>query len=375
MKVMTIVGTRPELIRLSRVIALLDQHVEHILVHTGQNYDFELNEVFFRDLEIRKPDYFLDTDHTSLGRMIGSLIVSVEELLIKEKPDAILILGDTNSSMAVIIARRMRIPVYHMEAGNRSFDLNISEEVNRRLVDHVADFNLVYTEHARRNLLEEGLPPRQIYHTGSPMREVLEYYADKIETSNILRERELTKSGYILVSLHREENVDNTVSLTTALETFENLGEYFDCPVLVSTHPRTRNRLDKLGKTNTSKRVIFHKPFGYFDYIMLQKNALCVVSDSGTVSEESALLGFPAVTIRNSIERPEALDTGRIIICGLKKENVLRAVKYVCTNWNAEDDIPADYKVANTADRVLKLIIGTVDLVHGWNGIETQDLQ
>jgi UDP-N-acetylglucosamine 2-epimerase len=374
MKVMTIAGTRPELIRLSRVINRLDSAVEHVLVHTGQNYDYELNEVFFKDLGIRRPDYFLDTDRSSLGKMIGTLLIRVEDVLREEQPDAVLILGDTNSAMACILARRMRIPVYHMEAGNRSFDLNIPEEMNRRLVDHVSDINLVYTEHARRNLIAEGLSPRQIYLTGSPMAEVLQHYASHIKESGILDEQGLTSGEYLLVSLHREENVDNRASLQTILHTLEVLGKKFDRPVLVSTHPRTRNRLEKVAPDRMPDGVIFHAPFGFMDYVKLQQNAFCVVSDSGTISEEAAILGFPAVTIRNSMERPEAMDHGNIVLCGLKAPVVESAIR-LATSIDGSREIPAEYRVTNCSERVLRILVGTAGLVHGWNGVQRQDLQ
>lgn len=375
MKVMTIAGTRPELIRLSRVIHGLDQACDHVLVHTGQNYDYELNEVFFKDLELRKPDFFLDTDRSSLGTMIGTLIIRIEELLKSEAPDAVLILGDTNSAMACIMARRLRIPVYHMEAGNRSFDLNIPEEMNRRLVDHVSDINLVYTEHARRNLLAEGLPARQVYLTGSPMREVLDHYAPRFAKSRVLEEQGLEAGGYLLVSLHREENVDNRAGLQTILDTLGHLGQRFGKDVLVSTHPRTRKRLEQLGPDQLPKGVRFHPPFGFHDYISLQQHAFCVLSDSGTVSEEAAILGFPAVTIRNSMERPEAMDHGNIILCGLEQDAVETAVKHVTRGNDLQPELPPEYMVRNCSERVIRILLGTVGLIHRWNGIARQDLQ
>jgi UDP-N-acetyl-L-fucosamine synthase len=374
MKVMTIAGTRPELIRLSRVLELLDKHVQHVFVHTGQNYDYELNEIFFKELEIRKPDHFLDVDRSSLGRMLGSLFVKIEALLLDEKPDAILILGDTNSAMTCVMARRMRIPVFHMEAGNRSFDLNIPEEINRRIVDHTADVNIVYTEHARRNLLAEGLPPRQIYLSGSPMCEVLDYYADKIASSTVLEENKLTAKAYITASIHREENVDNKKNLASIISVLEHLNQVYKMPVLISTHPRTRERLSRMNMGALPDGLHFHKPFGFFDYVTLQKNSFCVVSDSGTVSEEAALLNFPAVTIRNSMERPEAMDHGNVVLCGLKPDAVQRAVEAV-VSISGSPEIPSEYLVKNCSVRVLRILLGTVDLLHRWNGIELQDLQ
>jgi UDP-N-acetylglucosamine 2-epimerase (non-hydrolysing) len=373
---MTVVGTRPELIRLSRVIARLDTCAAHLLVHTGQNYDYELNQVFFEELGIRRPDVFLQTDPSTLGRMIGTLMIQAEELLLRERPDAVLILGDTNSSLCCVIARRLRIPVFHMEAGNRSFDLNVPEEVNRRLVDHVCDVNLVYTEHARRNLLAEGLPARQIYLSGSPMREVLEHYRDGIAASPVLGELGLEPRGYLLASLHREENVDNARSLRLVLRTLNHVAETWKLPVLVSTHPRTARRLEKLDEQSIHPALRFHKPFGFFAYVHLQQQAFCVLSDSGTISEEAALLGFPAVTLRNSMERPEALDCGGIVLCGLEPPQVEQAVRLVTAAGAAPGrEIPRDYLARDVSERVARLILGTAPLLHRWNGIETQDLQ
>jgi UDP-N-acetyl-L-fucosamine synthase len=375
MRVTTIVGTRPELIRLSRVIARLDEAVEHRLVHTGQNWDHRLSGLFFEELGIREPDAWLETDPSSLGTMLGTLLIAAESEFVTHRPDAVLILGDTNSSLACVIARRMRIPVFHMEAGNRSFDLNIPEEVNRRLVDHVADMNLVYTEHARRNLLAEGLPPRQIVLTGSPMGEVLEHYAGPIEASPVLGELGLVPGGYLLASLHREENVDNRASLGTLLETLGALADEHGLPVVVSTHPRTARRLAALGGGEAHPALRFLEPFGFFAWIKLQQEARCVLSDSGTISEEAAILGFPAVTLRRSMERPEALDHGTILLCGLEAGAVSRAVRLAIAGGGEAREIPAEYRVRNVSERVVRLIAGTAGLLHGWNGIERQDLQ
>jgi UDP-N-acetylglucosamine 2-epimerase len=372
LKVMTILGTRPEIIRLSRVMALLDRHVQHIIVHTGQNYDYELNEVFFNDLEIRKPDYFLQVDTSSLGAVLGGTLIKVEEVLKKERPDAVLILGDTNSSVAGIMAKRLKIPIFHMEAGNRCFDFNVPEEINRRIIDHIADFNLVYTEHARRHLLSEGLPHRRIYLTGSPMYEVLTYYRDRIDGSGILDELNLRDQGYFVVSVHREENVDNPANLEKILTVLNRLAERYDVPVIVSTHPRTRKRLEGLQSMEMDPRIRFLKPFGFFDYVHLEMHALCTVSDSGTISEESAVLSFPAVTIREAIERPEALDAGRIILTGLDVDTVLDAVGLVTVEdrERLEKEIPAEYRIPDTSWRVLKLILGTAKLSNTWDGIK-----
>ena len=290
LKVMTIVGTRPELIRLSRVIARLDETVNHVLVHTGQNYDYLLNEIFFRDLGIRQPDHSLAVDTTSLGRVLGETLIRTEEVLALERPDAVIILGDTNSAIAAVMAKRMHVPVYHMEAGNRCFDERVPEETNRRLVDHVADFNLVYTEHARRNLLAEGIHPSKILLTGSPMREVLDYYRPQIDASDVLSRLDLTEQGYFLVSAHREENVDPPERLRMLLDCLNAVRDRWRLPVLVSTHPRTRKRLESLQDWAENRRHFFHEPFGFHEYNRLQLGAACVLSDSGTISEESALL-------------------------------------------------------------------------------------
>ncbi|MEN0110519.1 MAG: UDP-N-acetylglucosamine 2-epimerase (non-hydrolyzing), partial [Planctomycetota bacterium] len=347
-KVMTILGTRPEIIRLSRVMALLDRHVEHVLVHTGQNSDYELNEVFFEDLRVREPDHFLGIRRDSLGVILGDVLVKSEAVLREERPDAVLILGDTNSAFAGVLARRMKIPVYHMEAGNRCFDFNVPEEINRRIVDHVSDFNLVYTEHARRNLLSEGVHPRRVYLTGSPMREVLDDNRPMIEASDALQRLGLTPQGYLLVSLHRAENVDHRDSLLRLLEILSTLAERFDRPVIVSTHPRTRQRLDAV-EAELDPRVRFLKPFGYHDYVKLQLESFCTVSDSGTISEESSILGFPAVTTRTAIERPEAMDSGHIVLTGLDTDTVVESVEFVTRNREAAagQPIAAEYQVPN----------------------------
>lgn len=371
LKVMTILGTRPEIIRLSRVMALLDRHVQHIIVHTGQNYDYELNEVFFNDLEIRKPDYFLQVDTSSLGTVLGDTLIKIEQVLREERPDAVLILGDTNSSVAGIMAKRLKIPIFHMEAGNRCFDFNVPEEINRRIIDHIADFNLVYTEHARRHLLSEGLPHRRIYLTGSPMYEVLTCYRDRIEASGILSELSLQDQGYFVVSVHREENVDNPANLEKILTVLNRLAERYDVPIIVSTHPRTRKRLESLQSMEMDPRIRFLKPFGFFDYVHLEMHALCTISDSGTISEESAVLSFPAVTIREAIERPEALDAGSIILTGLDVDTVLDAVGLVMAEGreHLETEIPAEYRIPDTSWRVLKFILGTAKLSNMWDGI------
>jgi len=374
-KVVTILGTRPEIIRLSRVMARLETYCEHILVHTGQNYDYELNEVFFSDLGVRQPDHFLGVDTSSLGATVGGILVETEKVLASENPDAVLILGDTNSAIAAYIARRMKIPVYHMEAGNRCFDRNVPEETNRKMVDHISDFNLVYTEHARRNLIAEGLHARRIYITGSPMREVLEHYRSEIESSNVLEKLKLKPREYLLVSMHREENVDNPENLTELVHALNRLAEAHDCPIIVSTHPRTRKRLNALVKLKKDDRISWMKPFGFHDYNYLQMAAKCVISDSGTIAEESSMLDFPAVTPRFSIERPEAMDTGAIIACGYTADNIVRAVQIVIMQHNesaekeSESFVPNDYRITNTSQRVVNLIVGTAKLSNQWDGI------
>ncbi|MCX5070016.1 UDP-N-acetylglucosamine 2-epimerase (non-hydrolyzing) [Micromonospora lupini] len=370
-RVMTVVGTRPEIIRLSRVLARLDETVEHVLVHTGQNWDSSLSDVFFSELRLREPDRFLRVDTSSLGRVLGGVLVGMEAAIAEVRPDALLVLGDTNSCIAALMARRMRVPVYHMEAGNRCFDLNVPEETNRRLVDHVADFNLVYTEHARRNLLAEGLHPRRILHTGSPMREVLEHYRAPIAGSTILRQLELDRGRYFLVSAHREENVDRPDRLQRLLDCLVAVRDRWGFPVLVSTHPRTRKRLEALAPDATAlDGIAFHDPFGLLDYVHLQTGAYCTLSDSGTISEEAAILGFPAVTLRESIERPEALDAGGIIMTGLDPQGVVEAVEVTVAQVAAQGvPCPVDYQVPDTSRRVVDFILSTVRRHHDWAGI------
>ncbi|KRE35493.1 UDP-N-acetyl glucosamine 2-epimerase [Janibacter sp. Soil728] len=377
LKVMTVVGTRPELIRLSRVLHRLDDTagIDHVLVHTGQNYDYELNQVFFDDLGIRQPDHMLGVDTSSLGAVLGGTLIAVESVIREEQPDALLVLGDTNSCIAALMARRMKVPVYHMEAGNRCFDLNVPEETNRRLVDHVADFNLVYTEHARRNLLAEGLHPRRILKTGSPMREVLNAYADQIQTSPVLADRGLSEGGYFLVSAHREENVDSPERLRMLLACLNAVHEKFGLPVFVSTHPRTRKRLEALPDWSAPQGITFSDPLGFHDYNKLQLSAACCLSDSGTIAEESSLLGFPAVTLRDSIERPEALDTGGIIMTGLDVDDVVAAVQVAMASGYTQDGVghltPDDYLIDNTSERTVKFILSTARRHHAWAGIRS----
>lgn len=369
MKIMTLVGTRPEVIRLSRVLARLDATtgVEHLLVHTGQNWDYRLNGIFFEQMGLRAPDEVLDVDHSSLGATLGDILRESERVLLRERPDAFLVLGDTNSALSVIMARRLRIPSYHMEAGNRCFDANVPEEVNRRIVDHTADFNLVYTEHARRNLLSEGIHPRRLLLTGSPMREVIDFYRPGIVESPILTDLGLVEGGYFLASAHREENVDSPSRLAMLVDALNAVAQNWEMPVLVSTHPRTRQRLEAAGLWS-HPLITFHEPVGFLEYNRLQMGAACVLSDSGTISEESALLGFPAVTLRSSIERPEALDTGSITMTDLNAADVVSGVSFVMQR-SGQPEAPADYQIPNSGERVVNFILSTAGQHQSWSGL------
>jgi len=367
MKVMTVVGTRPEIIRLSRVMARLDSVVDHVLVHTGQNWDRQLNEVFFEELDLRRPDHVMHINTSSLGNVLGDILRESERLIEAERPDAFLVLGDTNSALSAIMAKRMQVPVYHMEAGNRCFDENVPEETNRRLVDHVADFNLVYTEHARRNLLAEGLHPRRVMLTGSPLREVLSHYSSAIQASDVLTRQGLLPGEYLLVSAHREENVDSPARLRQLLDSLVAATEATGLRALVSTHPRTRDRLTGVvGATPDS--LTFHDPFGFLDYVHLQQHASCVLSDSGTISEESAMLSFPAVTLRPSIERPEALDAGSITMTDLRPAEVIQAIE-MARRLQAERSVPWEYEVDNCSVRVANYIASTAPQHRTWAGL------
>jgi UDP-N-acetylglucosamine 2-epimerase (non-hydrolysing) len=371
LKVLTVVGTRPEVIRLSRVMSLLDEHVNHIIAHTGQNYDYELNEIFYKDLELRKPDFFLNVDVSSLEASVGDIIRKSGELLRQEKPDALLVLGDTNSCLSAYMAKRLHIPIFHMEAGNRCFDFNVPEEINRRIIDHISDFNLVYTEHARRHLISEGIPHRRIYLSGSPMFEVLNHYRHRILTSEILSSLKLRPKEYFIISTHREENVDNPENLGKILLILNRLANEYGMPIIVSTHPRTRKRIEAMADLNVSSLVRFLKPFGFTDYVNLQMNAMCTVSDSGTISEESAILNFPAISLRNSMERPEAQDAGTIILTGFDSDTVLSSIRLAISEHEANvlKEIPADYKIPDTSWRVLKMLQGGSSLSNLWHGI------
>jgi UDP-N-acetylglucosamine 2-epimerase len=344
-------------------------------VHTGQNYDYSLNEVFFKDLGIRQPDHMLGVDTSSLGAVLGGTLIAAERVMLAEKPDAVLVLGDTNSCIAAVMAKRLRIPVYHMEAGNRCFDENVPEETNRKLVDHVADFNLVYTEHARRNLLAEGLHPRRIIKTGSPMREVLDAYRAEIVSSDVVGRLGLTEGGYFLASAHREENVDHPDRLRALLGCLVAVHEAYDLPVFVSTHPRTRKRLEALPEWVEPEGITFSDPLGFHDYNRLQVSATCCLSDSGTIAEESTLLGFAAVTLRDSIERPEALDTGGILMTGLDRDNVVAAVGAAMRAGHSGEGVghltPEDYLIDNASERAVNFILSTARRHHQWAGIRT----
>ena len=367
MKVMTIVGTRPEIIKLSRVIAELERHVRHVLVHTGQNFDYELNEIFFEQLELRKPDHFLEAAGKTAAETIGNVIARADRIMARERPDALLLLGDTNSCLAAIPAKRRKIPIFHMEAGNRCFDERVPEEVNRRIVDHVSDINLPYTEHARRYLLREGIRPETVIKTGSPMREVLTYYEARIEASRVLERLELEPQGYFLVSAHREENIDNAENLADLLASLGAIAKRYGRRVIVSTHPRTRNKLAALDRKALPAKVEFLKPLGFIDYVKLQTNARCVLSDSGTLTEESALLAFPAVMIRQAHERPEGMDEGTLIMSGLKAGQVLAAIDATtahCAQHERPFRTPSDYESDNVSLKVVRIILSYTDYVN-----------
>lgn len=374
LKVVTVLGTRPEIIRLSRVMALLDEYLDHKIVHTGQNYDYELNEIFFKELGIRQPDYYLEVNTETLGTVLGEILIKAEQVFKQENPDAVLILGDTNSSIACIIAKRMKIPIYHMEAGNRCFDQNVPEEINRRIIDHIADYNLVYTEHARRHLLSEGIHHRRIYLTGSPIREILTHYEKQINSSKILEKLELKPKGYFLVSTHREENVDYSYKLRKILHILNGIIEKYDLPIIVSTHPRISKRMESLTDYKNNDKIRFLKPFGYPDYVHLQNNALCTISDSGTISEESTILGFPAINLREATERPEALDAGTIILTGIDESTVLDAIEVTINEPDRAKHIPTEYLIQDVSWRVLKFILGTSKLSNKWAAIEKSDI-
>lgn len=367
LKVMTIVGTRPELIKMSRVIAEFDLHTQHILVHTGQNYDYELNQLFFEDLGIRKPDYFLEAVGENAAQTIARVIEKSDSVMEKEQPDAVMLYGDTNSCLAVIAAKRRKIPVFHMEAGNRCFDQRVPEELNRKVLDHLSDINLVLTEHARRYLIAEGVRPETIIKTGSHMREVLDHYMPMVQKSDVLQRMGLQTARFFIVSAHREENVDTPQNMLDMVETLNALAEQYDMPVIVSTHPRTQKRLDAMDLGKLNPHIQFLKPFGFCDYVKLQMEALCVVSDSGTISEEGSLLNLPAITIRNAHERPEGMDVGTLIMSGLKKERVLDAVRVIIAQHDRTHRVMkpvADYEAGPVSKQLLRVVLSYVDYVN-----------
>jgi UDP-N-acetylglucosamine 2-epimerase (non-hydrolysing) len=367
LKVMTLVGTRPELIKMSRVIAELDQHVDHVLVHSGQNYDYELNQVFFDDLGIRKPDQFLGVNAATAAKTIAAVIEKSDEVLELVKPDALLLYGDTNSCLAVISAKRRKVPVFHMEAGNRCFDQRVPEELNRKVLDHLSDINLVLTEHARRYLIAEGIRPETIIKTGSHMNEVLAHYMPRITQSDVVQRLSLEPNKFFIVSAHREENVDSPENLGDFVETLNELAHVYGFPIVVSTHPRTRKRLDEKGDVHFNPLVRFAKPFGFFDYIKLQMEALCVISDSGTITEEASLLNLPAITIRNAHERPEGMDVGTLIMSGLRKERVLDAIKVILAQHDKSVRVMQavdDYASGPVSKQVLRVVLSYTDYIN-----------
>ena len=369
MKVMTIVGTRPEIIKMSRVIAEVEKFLDHVLVHTGQNYDYELNEIFFNDLGVRKPDYFLDAAGRSVAHTIGNVISLSDEVMEKEKPDCVLLYGDTNSCLAVISAKRRKIPIFHFEAGNRCFDQRVPEEINRKILDHLSDINLPLTEHARRYLISEGIRPDRVIKSGSPMMEILQYHREQIEKSSALENLKLQKQEYFMVSAHREENIDSDENFFDLIDSLNAVAESYQYPVIVSTHPRTRKRLDELARDEPLRKEIeFMKPLGFFDYVKLQMEACCVISDSGTITEESSILNFPAITIRQAHERPEGMDEGTLIMTGLKRDNVLRSLDVVMRQAAQSDDrgfrLVNDYDVDNFSKKILRIILSYTDYVN-----------
>ncbi len=367
MKVMTIVGTRPEIIKLSEVIKELDKHTNHVLVHTGQNFDYELNEVFFNDLGLRKPDYFLDAAGENSIETISNVIVKSDKIFIKELPDALLLYGDTNSCLSVISAKKRKIPIFHMEAGNRCFDQRVPEEINRKIVDHLSDINMPLSEHARKYLEREGIQPETIIKTGSPMLEVLEKNLNKINDSDILKRENLAKNDYFIVSIHREENVDSPENFKNLLDSLDEITRYYEKKIIISTHPRTKKKMIKEGYQNKNEMITFSKPFGFHDYVCLQKNAFCVISDSGTITEEASILNLPAITIRQTHERPEGMDEGTLIMSGLKKGRIIESINVVVSHKSNENKgmkMINDYDTRNVSKKVLRTIISYTDYIN-----------
>ncbi len=366
-KVMTIVGTRPEIIKLSRTINELDKFTDHILVHTGQNYDYELNEIFFKDLKIRKPDYFLNAVGKSTAETISKIIFESDKIIESKNPDAVLLYGDTNSCLSVISAKRKQIPIFHMEAGNRCFDQRVPEEINRKIVDHLSDINMPLTDHARQYLISEGIDPNTIIKVGSCMKEILDFYSKEIISSKIKSELGLKDKEYFLVSAHREENVDYNKNLNSLLISLNAIAEKYKLPIIVSTHPRTKNRIDKFNdKVKSNELIRFIKPLGFFDYINLQQFSKCVISDSGTITEESSILKFPAIMIRQAHERPEGMDKGTLIMSGLEKERILESIEVVVNQYENKiiPEIIDDYDVDNVSSKVVKIILSYIDYVN-----------
>ena len=367
LKVMTIVGTRPEIIKLSRVMAELDKYTDHIIVHTGQNFDYELNEIFFKELHLRKPDYFLNAAGGNAAETISNVILKSDELMERVRPDALLLYGDTNSCISVISAKRKKIPIFHMEAGNRCFDQRVPEEINRKVVDHLSDINMPLSEHARRYLLAEGLRPETVIKTGSPMTEVLNFHLPEIEKNDVLEKEGLKKGEYFIVSTHREENVDSERNFMDLLASLNAITERYGKKVIVSTHPRTRKKLEAIGFTNTNPMIEFMKPFGFMEYIKLQMNAFCVISDSGTITEESSILHFPAITIRQAHERPEGMDEGTLIMSGLTRDRILDSIDVVTSQYAEGKDtihsIP-DYAADNVSKKVVRIILSYTDYIN-----------
>lgn len=367
LKVMTIVGTRPEIIKLSRVMAELDKYTEHIIVHTGQNFDYELNEIFFQELHIRKPDYFLNAAGKNTAETITNVILKSDQLMEQIKPDALLLYGDTNSCLSVISAKKRKIPIFHMEAGNRCFDQRVPEEINRKIVDHLSDINMPLSEHARRYLIAEGLRPETVIKTGSPMTEVLLYHLPEIEKNNILEKEGLKKGEYFIVSTHREENVDSEQNFSDLLNSLQAVVDKYQKKVIVSTHPRTRKKLETIGFVNKNPMIEFMKPFGFPEYIKLQQNAFCVISDSGTITEESSILHFPAITIRQAHERPEGMDEGTLIMTGLNSERIVDSIEIVTSQHTEKENsihsIP-DYAADNVSKKVVRIILSYTDYIN-----------
>ena len=367
MKVMTVVGTRPEIIKMSRVMAELEKFVDHVLVHTGQNYDYELNEIFFEELGVKKPDYFLDVAGKTVAYTIGNVISKSDDIFEIEKPDAILLYGDTNSCLAVISAKRRKIPVFHFEAGNRCFDQRVPEELNRKVLDHLSDINFPLTEHARRYLLAEGIKPDTIIKPGSPMKEILNFYSEEIKASSVLTQLGLKKKEFFIVSAHREENIDSVENFNDLLDSLNAIAKKYKFPIIISTHPRTKIKLESLNRKNINPLIQFSKPLGFFDYNKMQQNAFCVISDSGTISEESSIMNFPAITIRQAHERPEGMDEGTLIMSGLKKDRIIQSIDIVTSQSSKADRVTKivyDYNVDNFSLKVVRTIISYVDFVN-----------